>query len=152
VLFSNFGDVSLEQQGDIKGSIKAAEACDAASTMRYASKVIIVPGYGLAAAQAQQKLYEFVKPLQTAGVDVKFAMHPVAGRMPGHMDVLLAEAGVPYDLIEDLDEVNDEFSSADVALVIGANRHVTGRGRADRPRDRRWRSWSARHGGITGSL
>jgi NAD(P) transhydrogenase subunit beta len=121
VLFSNFGSSSLEQQGDIDGSIKAAEASDAATTMRYASKVIIVPGYGLAAAQAQQKLYEFVKLLQSAGVEVKFAMHPVAGRMPGHMDVLLAEAGVPYDLIEDLDTVNDEFTSADAALVIGAN-------------------------------
>ena len=121
VLFSNFGDVSLEQQAAIKGRLKPVEASDAAMTMRYASKVIIAPGYGLAAAQAQQKLYEFVKLLQAAGVEVKFAMHPVAGRMPGHMDVLLAEAGVPYDLIEELEEVNDEFSTADVALVIGAN-------------------------------
>jgi H+-translocating NAD(P) transhydrogenase subunit beta len=121
VLFSNFGDVAVEQQGEIKGRLKPAEASDAAVTMRYASKVIIVPGYGLAAAQAQQKLYEFVKLLQAAGVEVKFAIHPVAGRMPGHMDVLLAEAGVPYDLIQGLDEINDEFSSTDVALVIGAN-------------------------------
>jgi NAD(P) transhydrogenase subunit beta len=89
--------------------------------MRYASKVIIVPGYGLAAAQAQQKLYEFVKLLQAAGVDVKFAIHPVAGRMPGQMDVLLAEAGVPYDLIYQLEDINDDFANADVALVIGAN-------------------------------
>ncbi len=121
VLFSNFGEASVEQQGDIKGRIKPVEASDAAMTMRYASKVIITPGYGLAAAQAQQKLYEFVKLLQAAGVEVKFAIHPVAGRMPGHMDVLLAEAGVPYDLIEELDQVNDEFGTADVALVIGAN-------------------------------
>jgi len=121
VLFSNFGEVSAEQQGDIKGRLKPAEASDAAMTMRYASKVIIAPGYGLAAAQAQQKLYEFVKLLQAAGVEVKFAIHPVAGRMPGHMDVLLAEAGVPYDLIEELEQVNDEFGTADVALVIGAN-------------------------------
>jgi NAD(P) transhydrogenase subunit beta len=121
VLFSSFGDESTEQQGDIKGRIKPVEASDAAITMRYASKVIIVPGYGLAAAQSQQKLYEFVKLLQTAGVEVKFAVHPVAGRMPGHMDVLLAEAGVPYDLIEDLDEANQELSAADVALVVGAN-------------------------------
>lgn len=121
VLFSNFGDVNLEQQGEIKGRLKPVEASDAAITMRYAGKVIIVPGYGLAAAQAQQKLYEFVKILQAAGVEVKFAIHPVAGRMPGHMDVLLAEAGVPYDLLFELDDINDEFKTADVALVIGAN-------------------------------
>jgi NAD(P) transhydrogenase subunit beta len=121
VLFSNFGDVSLEQQGEIEGQLKPAEASDAAITMRYAGKVIIAPGYGLAAAQAQQRLYEFVKLLQAAGVEVKFAIHPVAGRMPGHMDVLLAEAGVPYDLIHEMDEINGEFSTADVALVIGAN-------------------------------
>ncbi|WP_454621944.1 NAD(P)(+) transhydrogenase (Re/Si-specific) subunit beta [Bradyrhizobium cenepequi] len=121
VLFSNFGEVAIEQQGEIKGRLKPVEASDAAITMRYASKVIIAPGYGLAAAQAQQKLYEFVKLLQAAGVDVKFAIHPVAGRMPGHMDVLLAEAGVPYDMIFDLDDINDEFKTADVALVIGAN-------------------------------
>jgi len=121
VLFSNFGDVVIEQHGAIKGRLKPVEASDAAIAMRYASKVIIAPGYGLAAAQAQQKLYEFVKLLQTAGVEVKFAMHPVAGRMPGHMDVLLAEAGVPYDMMFELDDVNDEFKAADVALVIGAN-------------------------------
>ncbi|WP_158801541.1 NAD(P)(+) transhydrogenase (Re/Si-specific) subunit beta [Acidisoma sp. L85] len=121
VLFSNFGDVIIEQEREIKGRLKPVEASDAAVTMRYAGKVIIVPGYGLAAAQAQQKLYEFVKLLQAAGVDVKFAIHPVAGRMPGHMDVLLAEAGVPYDIIHDLDEINDEFSSTDDVLIIGAN-------------------------------
>jgi hypothetical protein len=101
---TNFGDVSLEQQGEIKGRLKPVEAADAAIAMRYASKVIIVPGYG-----------------QAAGVEVKFAVHPVAGRMPGHMDVLLAEAGVPYDLISEMDEINGEFSSTDVVLVIGAN-------------------------------
>lgn len=103
------------------GNIKATDATDAAINMRYASSVIIVPGYGLAVAQAQQKLYEFVKLLQAADVDVKFAMHPVAGRMPGHMNVLLAEAGVPYDIIFDMEEINDAFASTDVALVIGAN-------------------------------
>lgn len=121
VLFSNFGDVDIARQGEIKGRLKPVEASDAAVSMRYAGKVIIVPGYGLAAAQAQQKLYEFVKLLQAAGVEVRFAIHPVAGRMPGHMDVLLAEAGVPYDMIRELDEINDEFSTTDVALVIGAN-------------------------------
>jgi proton-translocating NAD(P)+ transhydrogenase subunit beta len=132
VLFSNFGDVSIESEGEIKGSMKSVEASDAAVAMRYASKVIIVPGYGLAAAQAQQKLYEFVKVLQAAGVEVKFAIHPVAGRMPGHMDVLLAEAGVPYDLIAELDEVNDEFKGTDVALVIGANDVVNPAARTDK--------------------
>ncbi|MDE3152209.1 MAG: NAD(P)(+) transhydrogenase (Re/Si-specific) subunit beta [Gemmatimonadota bacterium] len=132
VLFSHFGDVSLESTGEIKGRMKPVEASDAAVTMRYAGKVIIVPGYGLAAAQAQQKLYEFVKTLQAAGVEVKFAIHPVAGRMPGHMDVLLAEAGVPYDLIFELEDVNDEFSGTDVALVIGANDVVNPAARTDK--------------------
>jgi NAD(P) transhydrogenase subunit beta len=98
VLFTNFGTVIAQKQGDIKGSLKPTEAGDAGICMRYASKVIIVPGYGLAVAQGQQKLYEFVKLLQAAGVSVKFAIHPVAGRMPGQMDVLLAEAGVPISL------------------------------------------------------
>jgi len=121
ILFTNFGTVVEEKQGDIKGELKPTEAADAAIAMRYASSVIVVPGYGLAAAQAQQKLYEFVKLLQSSGVSVKFAIHPVAGRMPGQMDVLLAEAGVPYDLIFQLDDINDEFKTTDVSLVIGAN-------------------------------
>jgi H+-translocating NAD(P) transhydrogenase subunit beta len=121
VIFSNFGATGAEAQGEIKGTQKSAEASDAAVQMRYASKVIIAPGYGLAVAQAQHKLYEFVKLLVDAGVEVKFAIHPVAGRMPGHMNVLLAEAGVPYDMIYDLEDINDEFKEADVAVVIGAN-------------------------------
>jgi NAD(P) transhydrogenase subunit beta len=121
VIFTNFGDARKQTQGAIKGSMRPVEASDAGIAMRYASKVIIVPGYGLAAAQAQQKLYEFVKLLQAAKVDVRFAVHPVAGRMPGQMDVLLAEAGVPYDLIFQLEDINDDFAAADVALVIGAN-------------------------------
>jgi H+-translocating NAD(P) transhydrogenase subunit beta len=121
VIFSNFGVTGDEQQGEIKGSMKAADASDAAVNMRYASKVIIAPGYGLAVAQAQHKLYEFVQLLVEAGVDMKFAIHPVAGRMPGHMNVLLAEAGVPYDMIYDLEDINGEFKEADVAIVIGAN-------------------------------
>jgi len=132
VLFTNFGDTHKHKQGKIKGSLKPVEAGDAGIFMRYAKEVIIIPGYGLAAAQAQQKLYEFVKLLQAAGVVVKFAIHPVAGRMPGQMDVLLAEAGVPYDLIFQLDDINDEFANADVSLVIGANDVVNPAARTDK--------------------
>jgi NAD(P) transhydrogenase subunit beta len=132
VLFTNFGDAPKQHQGAIKGSLKPVEAGDAGIFMRYAKEVIIVPGYGLAVAQGQQKLYEFVKLLQAAGVTVKFAIHPVAGRMPGQMDVLLAEAGVPYDLIFQLEDINDEFANADVALVIGANDVVNPAARTDK--------------------
>ena len=121
VLFSNFGAAEEEADSEFEGSMKPADASDAGIGMRYAEKVIIVPGYGLAVAQAQHKLYEFVKLIQAEGVDVKFAIHPVAGRMPGHMNVLLAEAGVPYDIIHDLEDINEEFATADVAIVIGAN-------------------------------
>jgi H+-translocating NAD(P) transhydrogenase subunit beta len=120
ILFTHFGETEAAS-GEISGTLKPAEAGDAAVSMRYASKVIIAPGYGLAVAQAQHKLYEFVTELQQAGVDVKFAIHPVAGRMPGHMNVLLAEAGVPYDIIHDLEDINEEFAQADAALVVGAN-------------------------------
>ncbi len=132
VIFTNFGGATKHKQGAIKGSLKPTEAGDAGIFMRYAAKVIIVPGYGLAVAQGQQKLYEFVKLLQTAGVDVKFAVHPVAGRMPGQMDVLLAEAGVPYDLIFQLEDINDDFADTDVALVIGANDVVNPAARDDK--------------------
>jgi NAD(P) transhydrogenase subunit beta len=121
VMFSNFGAVMKEKAGNVTGELKPAEASDAAVFMRYAKSVIIVPGYGLAAAQGQQKLYELVKILIADGVQVRFAIHPVAGRMPGQMDVLLAEAGVPYDLIFQLADINDDFANTDVAMVIGAN-------------------------------
>ncbi|MFT9027345.1 NAD(P)(+) transhydrogenase (Re/Si-specific) subunit beta [Acetobacter indonesiensis] len=132
VLFSNFGETSSASAEGPQGEMKSAEPSDAATTMRYASSVIIVPGYGLAVAQAQQKLYEFVKILVANGVDVKFAIHPVAGRMPGHMNVLLAEAGVPYDMIYDMDDINDSFASTDVALIIGANDVVNPSARTDK--------------------
>lgn len=131
VIFSNFGVDGAEQQ-EIKGSMKPADAGDAAINMRYASKVIIAPGYGLAVAQAQHKLYELVKLLVDAGVEVKFAIHPVAGRMPGHMNVLLAEAGVPYDMIYDLEDINAEFKETHVAIVIGANDTVNPAARTNR--------------------
>lgn len=131
VLFSNFGATTAQASGP-QGEMRGVSPDDAATSMRYAGSVIIIPGYGLAVAQAQQKLYEFVKLLQAAGVDVKFAIHPVAGRMPGHMNVLLAEAGVPYDMIYDMDDINDSFASTDVALVIGANDVVNPSARTDK--------------------
>jgi H+-translocating NAD(P) transhydrogenase subunit beta len=119
VLFSNFGGGGQAQE--ISGSQKPIEAGDVAAMMAFAERVVIVPGYGMAVAQAQHKIWELAKKLMERGVKVKFAIHPVAGRMPGHMNVLLAEAGVPYDLIADMDDINPEFANTDVSLVIGAN-------------------------------
>jgi proton-translocating NAD(P)+ transhydrogenase subunit beta len=121
VLFSGFGDTGGTATGTVTGSLKPIEAADVGVMMAFAQKVIVVPGYGMAVAQAQHKIWELCQLLIERGVTVKFAIHPVAGRMPGHMNVLLAEAGVPYDLIADLDEINAEFETADVALIIGAN-------------------------------
>jgi len=131
VLFSGFGDSGGGEAGDIQGSMKPIEATDVAVMMAFAQKVIIVPGYGMAVAQAQHKVWELCQLLKDRGVSVKFAIHPVAGRMPGHMNVLLAEAGVPYDIIYDADEINAEFESSDVALVIGANDVVNPVARTD---------------------
>jgi NAD(P) transhydrogenase subunit beta len=121
VLFANFGESGPSSGGGVTGTQKAIEASDAGVMMAYSQKIIIVPGYGLAVAQAQHKVWELSQLLIDHGVQVRFAIHPVAGRMPGHMNVLLAEAGVPYDLISDLEEINAEFETADVALIIGAN-------------------------------
>ncbi|GLQ47598.1 NAD(P) transhydrogenase subunit beta [Dyella lipolytica] len=121
VLFGNFGAASGAAAQEIGGSQKPIDAADAAVMMAYAERVVIVPGYGMAVAQAQHKVWEFAQLLLARGVKVKFAIHPVAGRMPGHMNVLLAEAGVPYDLIVDMEDINPEFPATDVALVIGAN-------------------------------
>jgi len=121
VLFGAFGQESQEAAGEIAGSLKPIEIDDAAIMMGYAGKVIIVPGYGMAMAQAQHKVHELMQLLESMNVTVKFAIHPVAGRMPGHMNVLLAEAGVPYEKLFDLEEINAEFPTTGVSLVIGAN-------------------------------
>jgi NAD(P) transhydrogenase subunit beta len=133
VLFSDFGSGGgAAAGGEVKGSMKAIEASDVGVMMAFAQKVIVVPGYGMAVAQAQHKVWEMCQLLIDRGVQVRFAIHPVAGRMPGHMNVLLAEAGVPYDLIADLDEINAEFETADVALIIGANDVVNPVARTDK--------------------
>ena len=101
--------------------MRSASAEDVAILLGYARKVVIVPGYGLAVAQAQHTIHELVDVLEKKGVQVVYGIHPVAGRMPGHMNVLLAEANVPYEQLKEMDEVNSELSSTDVALVVGAN-------------------------------
>jgi NAD(P) transhydrogenase subunit beta len=124
VLFSGFGAAPkagavAAADGDL--TVRDASATDVATMLAYADKVIIVPGYGLAVAQAQHSVQELAQELEQRGVDVSYAIHPVAGRMPGHMNVLLAEANVPYDQLKEMDEINPEFPQTDVALVIGAN-------------------------------
>jgi NAD(P) transhydrogenase subunit beta len=123
IIIGGFGTgdslVAVGPGGDAQ--IRSVAADDAAIQLAYASKVIIVPGYGLAAAQAQHGVAELASVLESRGVEVSYAIHPVAGRMPGHMNVLLAEANVPYPLLKEMEEINPEFGRADVALVIGAN-------------------------------
>jgi NAD(P) transhydrogenase subunit beta len=122
VLFGAFGQEQVASATAQQARpVRSASAEEAAAILGAASKVIVVPGYGMAVAQAQHKVRELYDALSKRGVDVKFAIHPVAGRMPGHMNVLLAEADIPYDKLLDMEEVNDEFPQADVALVIGAN-------------------------------
>jgi NAD(P) transhydrogenase subunit beta len=107
--------------GDAGGTVRSTSAQDVAIQLSYARLVVIAPGYGMAVAQAQHAVRELERALEGKGVEVKFAIHPVAGRMPGHMNVLLAEADVPYDLLREMDEINPEFSRTDVTLIIGAN-------------------------------
>ena len=121
VLFGAFGQVKATAGTATERPVRSAVAEEAAFLLESARSVIIIPGYGMAVAQAQHKLRELADVLTKRGVDVKFAIHPVAGRMPGHMNVLLAEADVPYDKLVEMDEINAEFPITDVALVIGAN-------------------------------
>src|SRR5450432_3394787 len=115
------GDSAVAVAGAVDAHVRSIAADDAAIQLAYASKVIIVPGYGLAAAQAQHGVAELGKVLEERGIEVSYAIHPVAGRMPGHMNVLLAEANVPYPQLVEMDDINPEFARTDVALVIGAN-------------------------------
>ena len=131
VLFAGFGTQTQAASDGPEGEMKDVSAEDAGIMMAYAERVIIVPGYGMAVAQAQHKIWELVELLQDRNVEVKFAIHPVAGRMPGHMNVLLAEAGVPYDMIHDMEDINEEFAMTDVAVVIGANDVVNPAARDD---------------------
>ncbi|PYT51251.1 MAG: NAD synthetase, partial [Acidobacteria bacterium] len=122
VLFGAFGQQQTAASGVQKARpARSATAEEAAGILAAANKVVIVPGYGMAVAQAQHKVRELYDALTKRGVDVKFGIHPVAGRMPGHMNVLLAEADIPYDKLLDMEEINGELPQTDVALVIGAN-------------------------------
>src|SRR5207253_9527434 len=133
VLFGGFGQVKASAGTTEQRAYRSASAEEAASILEAASRVVVVPGYGMAVAQAQHKVRELYDSLTRAGVDVKFAIHPVAGRMPGHMNVLLAEADIPYDRLIEMDEINPEFPQTDVALVIGANDVTNPAARTDKP-------------------
>ena len=132
IIFAPITGAAAEGGEAVEGTMRELSSMDAAALMRYGQKVIIVPGYGMEVAGAQHKVWEMAQLLEEGGVEVVFAIHPVAGRMPGHMNVLLAEAGVPYDKIFDLDEINNDFAQADVALVIGANDVVNPVARTDK--------------------
>jgi NAD(P) transhydrogenase subunit beta len=122
VLFGAFGQVQASSAATEEAKpVRSAIPEEAAAILSSASRVIVVPGYGMAVAQAQHKVRELYDSLSKRGVDVRFAIHPVAGRMPGHMNVLLAEADIPYDRLIEMDEINGDFPQTDVALVIGAN-------------------------------
>src|SRR6202022_789519 len=128
VLFGAFGQkqaATAAVAGKEGRSVRSGSAEDLGTLLAYSQRVIIVPGYGLAVAQAQHAARELADVLEKRGVEVTYAIHPVAGRMPGHMNVLLAEANVPYEQLKEMDEVNDEFKNADVALIVGANDGVT---------------------------
>jgi len=131
--FGGGGALPAAAEGpDGGGTVRSTSAADAAIQLSYARQVVIVPGYGLAVAQAQHAVRELTRELEKRGVEVKFGIHPVAGRMPGHMNVLLAEADVPYEQLKEMDEINPEFPRTDVVLVIGAN-DVTNPAAKDQP-------------------
>ncbi len=133
VIFGAFGggNATIGDGPDVKGSIKDIQVSDLAVQMNYARKVVIVPGYGLAVAQAQHVIHELEMLLEERGVEVKYAIHPVAGRMPGHMNVLLAEANVSYDKLVEMDDINPEFEQTDVVLIVGANDVVNPAAKSD---------------------
>jgi NAD(P) transhydrogenase subunit beta len=138
VLMGGFGGeapAAAGPEGATGGTVRSTSAADAAIQMAYARQVVVVPGYGMAVAQAQHAVRELGKALESRGVEVKFGIHPVAGRMPGHMNVLLAEADVPYEQLKEMDEINGEFGRTDVSLVIGANdvTNPDARSKADSP-------------------
>jgi H+-translocating NAD(P) transhydrogenase subunit beta len=132
VLFGAFGTIQVSAKQAVARPVRSASPEEAAEILGAARSIIIVPGYGMAVAQAQHKLREMYDVLTKRGVDVRFAIHPVAGRMPGHMNVLLAEADVPYDRLFEMDDINPEFARADVALVIGANDVVNPAAKTDK--------------------
>jgi NAD(P) transhydrogenase subunit beta len=132
VIFGGFGAEQTSAGGEVETRpVRSVDVEETAMLLDAAQRVIIVPGYGMAAAQAQHKIRELSDALDRRGVEVLFAIHPVAGRMPGHMNVLLAEADVPYDRLRDLEEINEEFAQTDVALVVGANDVVNPAARND---------------------
>jgi NAD(P) transhydrogenase subunit beta len=132
VLFGAFGQVQSKAAAGEAKSVKSETAEGAAQIMEQANLVVIVPGYGMAVAQAQHRVKELYELLTKRGIDVRFAIHPVAGRMPGHMNVLLAEAEIPYDKLVEMDDINPDMPQADVCLVIGANDVVNPAARHDK--------------------
>jgi len=121
VIFGGFGATSTGEALEVTGDVTAADHAEVAQMLKDAESVVIVPGYGMAVAKAQYPIYAMVEQLQAEGKEVRFAIHPVAGRLPGHMNVLLAEANVPYDIVQEMDEINDDLPDTDLVLVIGAN-------------------------------
>jgi NAD(P) transhydrogenase subunit beta len=131
VLIGSFGGAAASSASKVQGQYKEINLSDAAVVMSYANKVMIVPGYGLAVAQAQHACHELEKMLEEKGVMVRYAIHPVAGRMPGHMNVLLAEADVAYEKLLEMEQANEEFPTTDVVLVLGANDVVNPAAKSD---------------------
>jgi NAD(P) transhydrogenase subunit beta len=131
VLFGAFGQVQVASGAAEQRTYRSATAQDAAQMLELASRVVVVPGYGMAVAQAQHRVRELYDQLAKRGVDVRFAIHPVAGRMPGHMNVLLAEADIPYDRLIEVDDANADMAQTDVVIVVGANDIVNPGARTD---------------------